>query len=53
MKKSQSLWFENLPQGRDGALRLYCFPYVGGSARKYSADGKGTLRTLVVGWRNR
>jgi medium-chain acyl-[acyl-carrier-protein] hydrolase len=35
MKKSQSMWFENLPEGRDGALRLYCFPYAGGSAQVY------------------
>jgi medium-chain acyl-[acyl-carrier-protein] hydrolase len=35
MKKSQSMWFENLPQGRDGALRLYCFPYAGGSAQVF------------------
>jgi medium-chain acyl-[acyl-carrier-protein] hydrolase len=35
MKKSQSLWFENLPQGRDGALRLFCFPYAGGSAQVF------------------
>lgn len=33
MKKSQSMWFENLAQGRDGALRLFCFPYAGGSAQ--------------------
>lgn len=35
MKKSQSMWFENLPQGRDGALRLFCFPYAGGSAQVF------------------
>ena len=35
MKKSQSMWFENLPEGKDGALRLYCFPYAGGSAQVY------------------
>src|SRR5438270_1400136 len=35
MKKSQSLWFENLPEAKDGALRLYCFPYAGGSAQVY------------------
>src|SRR5437763_1065162 len=35
MKKSQSMWFENLPEGRDGALRLYCFPYAGGGAQIY------------------
>jgi medium-chain acyl-[acyl-carrier-protein] hydrolase len=35
MKKSQSMWFENLPEGRDGALRLYCFPYAGGSAQVF------------------
>jgi medium-chain acyl-[acyl-carrier-protein] hydrolase len=35
MKKSQSRWFENLPGGRDGALRLYCFPYAGGSAQVF------------------
>lgn len=33
MKKS--MWFENLPGGRDGALRLYCFPYAGGSAQVF------------------
>ena len=35
MKKSQSRWFENLPGGSDGALRLYCFPYAGGSAQVF------------------
>jgi medium-chain acyl-[acyl-carrier-protein] hydrolase len=35
MKKSQSTWFENLPEGKDGALRLYCFPYAGGSAQVF------------------
>jgi medium-chain acyl-[acyl-carrier-protein] hydrolase len=35
MKKSQSTWFENLPGGRDGGLRLYCFPYAGGSAQVF------------------
>ena len=34
MKKSQSMWFENLPGG-DGSLRLYCFPYAGGSAQVF------------------
>ena len=34
MKKSQS-WFENLPEGRDAALRLFCFPYAGGSAQVF------------------
>ena len=29
------MWFENLPQGRDGALRLFCFPYAGGSAQVF------------------
>jgi medium-chain acyl-[acyl-carrier-protein] hydrolase len=35
MKKSQSMWFENLPGGKDGALRLFCFPYAGGSAQVF------------------
>lgn len=35
MKKSQSKWFENLPEGNDGALRLFCFPYAGGSAQVF------------------
>ena len=35
MKKSQSMWFENLPQGGDGAFRLFCFPYAGGSAQVF------------------
>jgi len=43
MKKSQSMWFENLPQGRDGALRLYCFPYAGGSTQVF----RGWQRSLA------
>jgi medium-chain acyl-[acyl-carrier-protein] hydrolase len=35
MKKSQSMWFENLLQGGDGAFRLFCFPYAGGSAQVF------------------
>jgi len=35
MKKSQSKWFENLPEGKDGALRLFCFPYAGGGAQVF------------------
>ncbi len=35
MKESQSMWFENLSQGRDGALRLFCFPYAGGGAQVF------------------
>jgi medium-chain acyl-[acyl-carrier-protein] hydrolase len=35
MKKSQSMWFESLPEGRVGALRLFCFPYAGGSAQVF------------------
>jgi medium-chain acyl-[acyl-carrier-protein] hydrolase len=34
MKKSQP-WFENLPEGRNGPLRLYCFPYAGASAQAF------------------
>lgn len=37
MKKSESLWFENLSEGGDGAVRLYCFPYAGGSAQVFRA----------------
>lgn len=33
MKKSQLKWFESVPEGRDAALRLFCFPYAGGSAQ--------------------
>lgn len=35
MKKSQSIWFESLSEERTGALRLYCFPYAGGSAQAF------------------
>jgi medium-chain acyl-[acyl-carrier-protein] hydrolase len=35
MKKSQARWFENLMEGRDHALRLFCFPYAGGNAQVY------------------
>jgi medium-chain acyl-[acyl-carrier-protein] hydrolase len=35
MKKSQSMWFESLPDGRAGALRLFCFPYAGGSSQVF------------------
>jgi medium-chain acyl-[acyl-carrier-protein] hydrolase len=35
MRKSQSKWFENLAEGKDEALRLFCFPYAGGSAHFY------------------
>jgi medium-chain acyl-[acyl-carrier-protein] hydrolase len=32
---SQSKWFERLPGTRDEALRLFCFPYAGGSAQVF------------------
>jgi medium-chain acyl-[acyl-carrier-protein] hydrolase len=35
MKKSQSSWFESLSEEKTGALRLYCFPYAGGSAQVF------------------
>jgi medium-chain acyl-[acyl-carrier-protein] hydrolase len=35
MNTSQPTWFENLPGGKEGALRLYCFPYAGGSAQVF------------------
>jgi surfactin synthase thioesterase subunit len=35
MSTSQSTWFEHLPGGKEGALRLYCFPYAGGSAQVF------------------
>jgi len=43
MKKSQSMWFENLPPGREGALRLYCFPYAGGNTQVF----RGWQRSLA------
>jgi medium-chain acyl-[acyl-carrier-protein] hydrolase len=30
-----SQWFENLPGAREGASRLFCFPYAGGSAQVF------------------
>lgn len=33
MKRSESMWFENLAAGKGGRLRLFCFPYAGGSAQ--------------------
>jgi surfactin synthase thioesterase subunit len=33
MKTSPPRWFETLPGATEGALRLYCFPYAGGSAQ--------------------
>ncbi len=35
MRKSQPKWFENLAEGKDQALRLFCFPYAGGNAYFY------------------
>jgi medium-chain acyl-[acyl-carrier-protein] hydrolase len=35
MNTSKPTWFENLPGGKEGALRLYCFPYAGGSAQVF------------------
>jgi len=35
MNASKPKWFENLPGAREGALRLYCFPYAGGSAQVF------------------
>jgi medium-chain acyl-[acyl-carrier-protein] hydrolase len=32
---SQTRWFENLPGTREGATRLFCFPYAGGSANVF------------------
>jgi medium-chain acyl-[acyl-carrier-protein] hydrolase len=37
MRKSQSKWFENLVEGKDEALRLFCFPYAGGNSHFYRA----------------
>ena len=34
-KLSQSRWFETLAPAREGALRLFCFPYAGGSAQVF------------------
>ncbi|HZD95424.1 MAG TPA: alpha/beta fold hydrolase [Candidatus Sulfotelmatobacter sp.] len=35
MGTSQPRWFENLPGANERALRLYCFPYAGGSAQVF------------------
>ncbi len=32
---SQAKWFERLPGAGDEALRLFCFPYAGGSAQVF------------------
>ncbi len=32
---TQSAWFENLSQRRNASLRLFCFPYAGGSTQVF------------------
>jgi medium-chain acyl-[acyl-carrier-protein] hydrolase len=53
MKKSQSKWFENLPEVKEEALRLFCFPYAGGNTqvfrhwqRHFAADTSFSLAQL-------
>jgi medium-chain acyl-[acyl-carrier-protein] hydrolase len=35
MTVAQARWFENVPGAREGAPRLFCFPYAGGSAQVF------------------
>jgi medium-chain acyl-[acyl-carrier-protein] hydrolase len=35
MNNSQPKWFENLLGAKEGALRLYCFPYAGSSTQVF------------------
>jgi hypothetical protein len=35
MNNSQPKWFENLSGAKEGALRLYCFPYAGSSTQVF------------------